>query len=303
MRYICAALLMLMSSVIAASAQAVSTVTRLEGELKMLEAQVARSAAMPPASAVSADDIVARLMTFDRDRDGKVTSAELSERMHSLITQGDQSGDGALDLSEVRALALTQRQFPIAGGRNLGGSYGFADGGGQSSRMHIENSIDDLRLAENVSQEARRIAGAFVDRFEGTAAAHLRQAIAPLVSAEQLPVLERELKSLASFQAAIMMLRDDRMANVPLAATLSNLSRQTLSKHQLSDDQIKIAEAAIETFNTEQQFDEARRNRLVAELSEILTNEEGNDLRAALARRPLARGPRFGISEPFRSVR
>ena len=59
---------------------------------------------MPPASAVSTDDVVARLMTFDRDRDGKVTSVELSERMHSLITQGDQSGDGALDLSEVRAV-------------------------------------------------------------------------------------------------------------------------------------------------------------------------------------------------------
>jgi len=306
MRYICAALLMLMSSVVAASAQAVSTAISLESELKTLAAQAARSAAVSPASAVSTDDVVARLMTFDRDRDGKVTSVELSERMHSLITQGDQSGDGALDISEVRALALTQRQFPIVGLRNLGGSYGFADGAGQSSRMHIENSIDDLRLAENVSQEAKRIAGAFVDRFEGTAGAHLRQAIAPLVSAERLPDLESDLKSVASFQAAIAMLGDDdRMAKVPIAATISNFSSQRLSKYQLSDDQIKTAEAALETFNTEQQFDEARRDLLVAELSEILTSEESNDLRAALARRPLAKaGPRFGSgSDAFRSVR
>ena len=309
MRYICAALLMLMSSVVAASAQAVSTAISLESELKTLAAQAARSAAVPPASAVSTDDVVARLMTFDRDRDGKVTSVELSERMHSLITQGDQSGDGALDLSEVRALALTQRQFPIAGLRNLGGSYGFADGAGQSSRTHIENSIDDLRLAENVSQEAKRIAGAFVDQFEGAALARLRQALAPMVSAEQLPGLERELKSLASFQASITMLRDDRLAKVPIAATISNLSRQVLSKRQLSDDQIKIAEAAIETFKAEQQLDEARQNLLVAELSEILTSDESGDLRAALARRPLAKGPLAGFQQvngagvTFRSVR
>jgi len=309
MRYICAALLMLMSSVVAASAQAVSTAISLESELKTLAAQAARSAAVPPASAVSTDDVVARLMTFDRDRDGKVTSVELSERMHSLITQGDQSGDGALDLSEVRALALTQRQFPIAGLGNLGGSYGFADGAGQSSRTHIENSIDDLRLAENVSQEAKRIAGAFVDQFEGAALARLRQALAPMVSAEQLPGLERELKSLASFQASITMLRDDRLAKVPIAATISNLSRQVLSKRQLSDDQIKIAEAAIETFKAEQQLDEARQNLLVAELSEILTSDESGDLRAALARRPLAKGPLAGFQQvngagvTFRSVR
>ena len=309
MRYICAALLMLMSSVVAASAQAVSTAISLESELKTLAAQAERSAAVPPASAVSTDDVVARLMTFDRDRDGKVTSVELSERMHSLITQGDQSGDGALDLSEVRALALTQRQFPIAGLRNLGGSYGFADGAGQSSRTHIENSIDDLRLAENVSQEAKRIAGAFVDQFEGAALARLRQALAPMVSAEQLPGLERELKSLASFQASITMLRDDRLAKVPIAATISNLSRQVLSKRQLSDDQIKIAEGAIETFKAEQQLDEARQNLLVAELSEILTSDESGDLRAALARRPLAKGPLAGFQQvngagvTFRSVR
>ena len=266
MRYGFAALLMLMTSAVTAAAQ---------GDVRLSES----------ASRVSPDLVIARLMTFDSDRDGRVSTTELSERMQGLVARGDKSGDGALDESEIRQLATAKQFVRIQG---LGSGYGFADFDGQSSRNHIENSIDDLRLAADISQEAKRIASAFVNRFEGAAMAHLRQSIAPLVSAEQLPSLERELKSLASFQASISML-GDRMANVPMAATISNLSRQVLTRRQLSDDQIKIAEAAIETFKTEQQLDEARRNLLVAELSEILTSEEGDDLRAALARRPLVK--------------
>src|SRR5688572_21493227 len=56
---------------------------------------------------VSADEVVARIMTFDQNNDGRVGVAELSERMRPLVARGDKDGDEALDGAEVRALAVT----------------------------------------------------------------------------------------------------------------------------------------------------------------------------------------------------
>ncbi len=155
--------------------------------------------------------MVDRLMSFDRDRDGVITAAELSERMQGLVARGDRSGDGALDPYEIRLMTFSP-QFAVNTLSISSGSYGFDDSVVQSSRTHIENSIDDLRLAPRTTQEAKRLASAFADEFEGQ----------------------------------------------PL---------------------------------TNQQLDGARRSALVARLSGVLTEEESDNLRAALARRPLVKRP------------
>jgi hypothetical protein len=231
-----------------------------------------------PQPHVSPDDVIARLMSFDRDRDGRVTITELSERMQSLVARGDKSGDGALDASELRTLA-TSPPFVEQALRNLSGGYGFTDTVGQSSRSHVENSIDDLRLAVNSGHEAKRIAVAYVEEFEGSAAAHMRSALAPLVSTESLPALERDLKILARQASAMVQVRFLSASN----------SQMVLSRHQLSLEQMRIAEAAAEAFQAEQKFDASRQAALVARLSGVLSEEESDNLRAALARRPLAR--------------
>src|SRR6516165_10712862 len=56
---------------------------------------------------LSVDDVVARLMAFDKNKDGKLTKDELPERMHHLIALGDTNKDGALDKDEIRQLAIT----------------------------------------------------------------------------------------------------------------------------------------------------------------------------------------------------
>jgi hypothetical protein len=58
------------------------------------------------------DDVVERIMAFDKNKDGKVTRDELPERMHYLIEQGDSNKDGALDRDEIRKLAA--KLGPIA---------------------------------------------------------------------------------------------------------------------------------------------------------------------------------------------
>jgi hypothetical protein len=54
---------------------------------------------------ISVEDVVARLMAFDKNKDGKLTRDELPERMHRLIALGDTNKDGALDKDEIKKLA------------------------------------------------------------------------------------------------------------------------------------------------------------------------------------------------------
>ncbi len=53
---------------------------------------------------MSPDSVVARVMSFDRDNDGRVTRDELPDRMHNLLS--DATG-GAIDSAAIRARAMT----------------------------------------------------------------------------------------------------------------------------------------------------------------------------------------------------
>ena len=150
MRYTCAALFVLIVSA-SASAQGVS----------------------PGAQArVSADDVVARLMRFDRNNDFKIAIDELPERMQTLVVRGDRSDDLMLDVREIRWMTQIGPEMPVLFRSPQFGTYGFGDMFGTlSSRTHIENSIDDLRLAPHTAAEAKRIALAQADESEPAARA------------------------------------------------------------------------------------------------------------------------------------
>ena len=284
MRYGCAALFVLMLSA-SASAQGGSTQFAPE-PLQML---TVLQALQPPGTqaTLSADDVLARVMTFDSDRDGRVATAEFSERMQGLVARGDKSGDGALDESEIRLLATAQ-QFVVRARQNLGGGYGFADTT-LSSRHHIENSIDDLRLTENASQEAKRIALAFADEFEAAALANLRKAVAPVITEQQLAQFEANLTRFNGLGTVQIHTGGNGTASsVSLTSTSAALT-MLLVRQQLPAEQMKALTSAVETFKAGQQLDDARRSELMARLQGVLTEEERDNLSAALARRPLVR--------------
>src|SRR5438128_8455555 len=91
-------------------------------------AQVSIAVHPPPAVKATPAAVVARLMSFDLNHDGRVARSELPERMQSLLTRGDTSGDEALDVAEVRKLAdVPARKETVRGFQS--GSYGFGDGG------------------------------------------------------------------------------------------------------------------------------------------------------------------------------
>lgn len=52
-----------------------------------------------------ANDFADRILSFDKNDDGLVTSDELPKRMRAMIERGDTSGDGTLDRVEIEALA------------------------------------------------------------------------------------------------------------------------------------------------------------------------------------------------------
>ena len=68
-----------------------------------------------PTFRVSVETVVAHVLTFDVDGDGRVRAGELPERMIPLIGRGDRNGDQALDANEVAA--VVRNPLPQGRGR------------------------------------------------------------------------------------------------------------------------------------------------------------------------------------------
>jgi hypothetical protein len=112
---------------------------------------------------LTVDEIVERIMSFDKNKDGKVTKDELPERMQDLIAKGDTNKDGALDKDEIKKLATDLARdgaFRGFGGRGgpggglrpgRGGRFppgGFGPGGGP------ERALEDLKLSGKKKEQA-----------------------------------------------------------------------------------------------------------------------------------------------------
>jgi EF hand domain-containing protein len=95
------------------------------------------------------DDIVERIMAFDKNKDGKVTKDELPERMHHLIARGDTNKDGALDKDEIRKLATKLAGTPGGFGVGTFRSVRFDDDGGP-----IRGIVEDLKLSGKKKDQA-----------------------------------------------------------------------------------------------------------------------------------------------------
>ena len=281
MRYGYVALFLLVSSAVTASAQEardLPTVRSLGSLIATARAAETR---------VSPDQVVARLMTFDRNGDGKVAAAELSERMQVIVSRGDTSGDGALDDSELRALTARRLDFVASSTQNRQ-FYNFGDTfGSLSTRSHIYNTIEDLRLAPQTGEEAWRIAAMFIDKLENTARVRLRTAMAPMLTEGQLDEFERNAFSQGTGGRAIRITSPDGATTQTIVSGID--ARLLLGRYQLTADQLKAATAVIETFKADLKLDDARRLALVAELTDVLTYEERDNLQAALARRPVVK--------------
>jgi hypothetical protein len=78
-----------------------------------------------PQRRAGGDDLVDRMMTFDKDKDGKLTKAEVTdERLHRLFDRADANKDGTVTKEELTSLASQDAS------NDRGGPPGFGPPGG-----------------------------------------------------------------------------------------------------------------------------------------------------------------------------
>jgi hypothetical protein len=249
---------------------------------------------------LAVDDVLARVLAFDRDGDGSVAKAELIERMQPLVSRGDVDGNGALDAGEIRALARAPRKALQVQGIHSG-TYGFADEEELSSRSHIENTLDDLRLDGATRHRARTVAFQYVDALEKTATADLLTDLQGLLTTEQLTdasaTVERQLRGrtggnavvrheVIHFEHAVNGAKVTTRASVFFASHLGGLEGR-IASYQLPSPKAEQARAAALRFKTRLRLGPGERSQLVAALKDALDDEERDNFAAAIARRPV----------------
>jgi len=106
--------------------------------------------------AVTVDQVVERLMTFDKNKDGKITKSELPERMQNLIAQGDSNKDATLSKEEIKALAtkLQREGFATGFGGRRGRGDGFRGGRAAFGPSGLERAVDELKLSDKKKDAA-----------------------------------------------------------------------------------------------------------------------------------------------------
>jgi hypothetical protein len=158
---------------------------------------------------IRVDDIVERIMAFDKNKDGKVTKDELPERMHGLIARGDTNKDGALDRDEIKKLASTaggpgnvgfqiEARGPGPGRIRTGFGPGLGD---------IEGVVDDLKLSNKKKDQALAVVKAHQENVRKL----MDQARAELLQKMKEVLSEEEFKD---FKAALDRPRGATIINV-----------------------------------------------------------------------------------------
>jgi hypothetical protein len=250
-------------------------------------AVTSRGGAALVGSLASVGDVVARMMSFDSDRDGKVTVSELPERMQALVARGDTSGDGTLDNSEIATLARTPSAQDARARINPGG-YTFGDQVGLSSRAHVEGAIEDLRLPSATKEKALETARWFMDGLETDATADLLSELKPLLTTEQLAAFKAAIAKGITAGGAIRSAVIQQMGPEIHVARLSIPPAERLK-----------AMTAVERFRSRLRPGNEERAALMETMKGILSGEERDNLRAALERRPLVKS---GVPAVFSGV-
>ncbi|AGA26432.1 EF-hand domain-containing protein [Singulisphaera acidiphila] len=101
----------------------------------------------------NADDLVARMMAFDKDKDGTLTKAEVTdERLHRLFDRADENKDGSVTKEELATLA-SKEPAARAGGPPGGGPGGFMRGGFRPGEVFPMMLQDRLELTADQKKQ------------------------------------------------------------------------------------------------------------------------------------------------------
>jgi hypothetical protein len=234
------------------------------------------------------DDVVARLMSFDRNNDGRIEKAELAERMYTVMDRGDANGDGCLDRSELRILATAKpTQAAVRGFEH--GSYMVGPTNEVSSRLHLEGAIDDLRLEAARKAPALAIVTTFSKTLDADAKAELLDSMKAILSPEQLltftTALEQERGT--GMERVVRITGDQQGKTVERVMIMLATMERRLPTFKLAPEANGRAMAAVKQYRSRLRPSDAERVELGRQLTSVLTEEESEDFLAAIARQPV----------------
>jgi len=113
-----------------------------------------------PIPGPTADELLATLLTFDKNNDGKLSKTEIPERQQGILDRGDTDKNGVLDAAELRKLAADQAAAPPAppvprgpgrggfGGLDLASTALDADRNGEISAEEMTNAATTLKVLD-----------------------------------------------------------------------------------------------------------------------------------------------------------
>jgi Ca2+-binding EF-hand superfamily protein len=113
-----------------------------------------------PIPGPTADELLKVLLTFDKNKDGKLTRAEVPERQQGIFDRGDTDKNGVLDAAELHKLTADQAAAPPAppvqrgpgrggfGGLDLASTVLDADHNGEISAEEIANAATTLKALD-----------------------------------------------------------------------------------------------------------------------------------------------------------
>jgi Ca2+-binding EF-hand superfamily protein len=110
----------------------------------------------PPIPGPTADELLATLLSYDKNKDGKLDKAEVPQRLQGMFDRGDTDKNGIMDGAELRKLAADQAAAPVAPqGRRGGGP-----GGGRGGFGPFDPAANALDTDHNGEISAEEIANA-----------------------------------------------------------------------------------------------------------------------------------------------
>lgn len=114
-----------------------------------------------PGGGPGGEDMAARLMSFDKDNDGKLSAAELPERMQGMMARADKNSDGFLTKEELTAAAPSgPPQGEGRGGpRGAGGGREGRGGGPGGGMMRMDPILSAVDADQDGTLSATEIQG------------------------------------------------------------------------------------------------------------------------------------------------
>jgi len=267
--------------------------------ITLLAVSVSAPALAQLATTASADTVLARLMSFDRNDDGRLMRDELPERMHNLMARGDASSDGVLDHAELLRLATTPGpQLQVRLGLQAE-RYGFRDGFSfEDTTSQLDNALDDLRLSASVREEADDIVWAFQTAAANRPMQDLLAEMAQVLTSEQLndfkAAIDRQTLSVPAIRqgsATFFGATAAEAVGKPIVTAHLRMAplqlEGYLDRYGLTSAQRGRAVAAIGRFNARipGRWTDDERSALLEQLRDVLNDEQRDDLHAALQRR------------------